>query len=170
MLVKKITPKEFEKYLQDFVGQEITEYFYITDNIVVFNSGKKYPEDKNKLNSNLVSEYELWINGPWKYLEEDNVTETSYPIENEDISKLRGRLEDFIMGLRINKVISISITSDGQNADICLDNGGKFLVSSRKELFVELSHRIYSDSGDFISASHVRPDENTGQLTYIEAP
>jgi len=170
MLVKNITPEEFEKYLQDFVGQKITECFYITDSIVVFNSGNKYPEDKNNPDSKLRSEYELWINGPWKYLENDKVSETSIPTPNEDISKLRGRLEDFIAGLKVNKITSISITNDGKTAEIGLDNGGKFVVSSREESFVELSHRTHDNNGDFVSATHLRPDEDTGELTYTEAP
>lgn len=170
MLEKKITPIEFEKHLQEFVGQELTEYFYITDSIVVFNSGKKFPEDKNNPNSKLRSEYEFWINGPWKYIENDKVVETSIPTQDEDISNLRGRLEDFIMGLKVKKVIGVSMLDDGQTAEISFDNGGKFVVSAKKDSFVELSHRIYSQDGDFIRAFHVRPDEENGELTLIEAP
>ncbi len=170
MLEKKITPIEFEKQLHEFVGQEFTEYFYITDSIVVFNSGKKFPEDKNNPSSKLRSEYEFWINGPWQYLENGKVTETSIPTQGEDIPSLRSRLEDFIMALKAKKVTGITILNNGQTAEISLDNGGKFVVSANKDSFVELSHRTHNQNGDFVSATHVRPNEDTGELTYFEAP
>lgn len=166
MTEKMVTPKEFEEGLQEFVDKELTDFYYTTDSLVTLLAGRKYPNDKGSMDS----EYDLMIWGAWEYVNDGQVIETSFmQSKNEDVAKLRERLENFINSLHPTRVTSIYISDDGKTAEIGLDIGGKFVVYGHDDVFVSYSHKTFDGEGRFVSAKHLRPDEDTGELILIEA-
>lgn len=173
MKIKEISPKEFETYLKEFAGHDLTEYYYITDRIIVFEAGKKYQTDENTVRGKKIpryeSEYELWILGDWKYEKNGQVIETSDPVPNEGGPSFRRRIRIFSESINPKKVTVIKVTKDGKSAEVYLDIGGKFIVTPHKEMFVEYSNRSFDSNGEVVTARHARIDEKTGVLTYFEA-
>jgi predicted secreted protein len=160
---KELTPQEFQLGLQGFVGKEITKFYYITDSIVVLKAGKEVlrPFEEKPIYD---SEYELWIDGGWKYVIDDTVVETSM-VSGEELPILRKRIGDFIESIHPNTVTSVTISDDGQTAQVSLDLGGKFIIRKDGDSFISFSHQIYNDNGEFVRAEHFRPEEDTGKLT-----
>lgn len=173
MKIKEITPKEFEKYLQEFTGRDLTEYYYITDRIIVFEAGKKYQTDESTVRGKKLpryeSEYELWIWGDWKYEKDGKIIETSDPIPNEGGPNFRRRIRIFSESINPKKVTEIKVSKDGKSAEIYLDIGGKFIVTPTRDMFISYSNRSFDSNGEFVTARHARIDKKTGVLIYIEA-
>lgn len=173
MIEKQITPKEFETYLQEFVGLDLTDFYYIVDRLLVFRAGKKYQYDeticKGKKKPIYRSEYELRIWGDWKYEIDGSIIETSDPVPKEGGSSFRGRMSDFAESINPKKITAIIVSEDGKTAEIYLDIGGKFIVTPDEDMFVDYSNRTFNTNGEVITARHARPAENTGILTYFEA-
>jgi len=174
MKVKEITPKEFEKYLQEFVGRDLTDFYYIVDRLMVFRAGKKYQYDetfvKGKKKPMYRSEYELRIWGNWKFEKDGQIIETSDPKPNEGGPNFRGRMSNFSESINPKKVTAIKVSEDGKMAEIYLDIGGKFIITPDEDMFISYKNRSYDCGGKFISSHSAGPAENTGVLTYFEAP
>jgi len=172
MKIKEITPKEFETYLQEFVGHDLTDYYYIIDRLIVFEAGKKYKTDESVVRGEILphyeSEYELWIEGDWKYEKDGKIIETSDPIPNEGGPNFRGRMSTFSESINPKKVTAIKVTEDGKTAEVCLDIGGKFIVTPDEEMFISYSNRSFYSNGELVTARHARIDKKTGVLIYIE--
>jgi len=157
-----ITSKEFEEGLQEFVGKELTDCYYTTDSLVTLLSGKKFPNDRGSMDS----EFDLMIWGPWEFVKDGQTIETSFmQTQDENTPNLRRRLGAFIDNLHPTKVTSILISGDGNTAEIGVDVGGKFVVHGHDDVFLNYSHKVFSDSGVLVGATHLRPDGETGQLT-----
>jgi len=167
MAEKVISPKEFEQGLQEFVGKELTDFYYTTDSLVTLLAGKKTPNNRGSEDS----EFELMIWGAWEYVIDGKTIETSFmQSKNENIPNLRGRLDDFIESLHPHHVTFISISTDGKVAEVGLDIGGKFVVHGHDDVFLNYSHLQHSPNGDITSATHLRPDEDSGKLTLYQSP
>ncbi len=167
MLVKTASSKEFEQGLQEFVGKKLTDFYYVTDSVVTLLAGKKFTNDRGTIDS----EYELMISGGWEYIVDSKLLMTSIPqSKGENIPELRGKLEDFIDSLHPKTVTSIVISDDGKGATITLDNSGSFIVHGHEDSFVNYSHKVYEEDGKFVSATHLRPNEDTGELTLVQVP
>lgn len=167
MTEKIISPKEFEHGLQDIIGKKLTDFYYTTDSLVTFLAGKKFQNDKGTTDS----EFDLMILGGWEYVKDGKTIETSIPQStDENIPALRGRLDDLINNLHPTKINSISISDDGITAEIVLDNGGMFKVHGNDDMFLSFSHKTFDGDGKFISATHLRSDEETGKLMLVQAP
>lgn len=164
---KIVSPQEFEDGLQEMIGKELTDFYYTTDSLVTLLAGKKYPNDKGTMDS----EFKLNIWGGWEYVKDGEVVETSISeASGENIPELRGRIDRFIRSLHPTKIISISISDDGKTAEIALDDGGRFVSHRNEDVFLSYSHKVYDAGGKFISATHLRPDRETGELTLFQAP
>lgn len=161
-----VTTQEFEEGLQIFVGKKLTRFYYITDSMVVFHAGKESLrpfEDKPVYDS----EFEFWIIGGWEYLMNGKVIETSIA-KGEELPELRKRIRGFIESIHPTKVTSITVSANGQTAEVILDLGGKFVVHAHNGAFLNFSHRVYEEDG-FVEATHLRPDEETSELTLFTA-
>lgn len=167
MKIKRpVTAQEFHSGLQEFVGKDITKFYYITDSTVVLKAGKenlRSQEDKPIYDS----EFEFWIGGGWKYMVNGEMVETSIA-NGEELPILRKRIGDFIESMHPKQVTSITVSDDGQTAEVDLDTGGKFVVKKNVCLFVYYLHRVYGEDGKFIKSKRLSPDSETGELTMTE--
>lgn len=151
--------------MQEIVGQKLTDFYYTTDSLVTLLAGKRYPNDKGTMDS----EYSLKIWGVWSYIKDGKTIETSSPkSSDENLPQLRSRLEDFISNLHPSKITSISISDDGETAEIGLDTGGKFEINRQNKIFLSYAHKTYDNDGKFVSATQLRVDQETGELSLFE--
>jgi len=162
-----ISAKEFEEHLQTFVNKEITEFYYITDSLVVFKAGRSVTYNQTD-KSDVESEFELWIWGGWNYQKNDVVIETSIPVPGENIPALRGRIGDFIESIHPTKVTSIALSADGEIAEVELDNQGKFIVQKQNDCFLNFSHEVLDEQGNYLKTIFVETKSVTGELIYRE--
>ncbi len=175
MLEKKITAEEFETYLQEFVGRNLAEFYYITDTTVVFESGERYLDheittSKGGKKPIYRYEFELWIGGNWQYKKDGQVMETTEVKFNEDGPKYRSRIGDFIETIHPSKITAIKVSEDGKETTIILDSGGQFVVTPRGDSYISYTNRTFDNDGRIVETRHVRPNENTGELVHIQAP
>lgn len=174
MVEKKISPKEFETYLQEFVGRKLTEFYYITDTLLVFLAGKKYLFNESIVRGKKIqtyhNEYEFRIWGDWKYEKDGQIIETTVVKPDEDAPKFRNRMGDFAESIQPKKITAIKVSEDGKQTAIDLDNGGKFIVTPSDDKYLNYySYSFDSASGKEMSSRGVKSAENTGALTYFEA-
>lgn len=174
MTEKQISPEEFETCLQEFIGHDLTDFYYIVDRLLVFRAGKKYQYDetlvKGKKKPMYRSEYELRIWGNWKFEKDGQIIETSDPKPNEGGPNFRKRIRIFSESINPKKVTAIKVSENGKTAEVCLDIGGKFTITPDEDMFISYKNRSYDSGGKFVSSHSAGPAENTGILTYIEAP
>lgn len=173
MVEKKITPKEFETYLQEFVGRNLTDFYYITDTLLVFKSGKQYLFDESVVKGKKIqshhSEHEFRIWGDWKYERDGRVIETSDVKPDEDAPKFRNRMGDFAESIHPNKITDIRVSEDGKETTVVLDNGGQFVVTPSGDSYLNYFNYSFDSNGKEIGNRGVKSAENTGVLTYFEA-
>lgn len=168
-MTKEINPQEFEEILREFVGIDITKFYYIVDRVIVFEGGNQVmkPLTPNQgSEKEKVSEYRLEIDGNWDYWEKGQVVETSEVKESEDYKKFRARMAKFEDSLVPTSITNIEVSQNGEEAKLCLESGGMFLVKRDREMFVSLYR--YKETKSLFESYHVEVDEETHKLTYFD--
>lgn len=173
MVEKYISPKEYESYLKEFIGKEITEFYYIIDCIVEFRAGQRFLKRQDTVKGETFPiyghEYELSIWGHWEYMMNGKVIESTFVKPEEDAPAFQRRIGDFIETLHPKAVMGISVSEDGKIMEITFDNGGKFVVTKYEDTFVSYDNNLLDASLKPVKYRHARPEEFTGKLQYIEA-
>lgn len=174
MLEKTISAQEYEKYLREFVGHTLTDFYYITDRLLVFKAGRKFPDRevvvKGVIKPLYQSEFELRIWGNWKYERNGMIVETTVVQPHEDGPRFRNRIADFAESIHPKKVTAIHVAPSGISAELYLDTGGKFVITQNKDMFINYSNLVFDPIGNVIAKRYATPQSDTGILIYSESP
>ena len=159
---KVISLQRYESYLQEFVGQSLSEFYYIIDRTVVFEAGKRYQVGESTVRGETIpsykSEYELWLDGDWDYKKDGQIIQSTAVRPGEDSHMFRKRIGDFIEGINPKKVTAITVSDDGKQAVLSLDIGGQFVVKADGYQFVNYPRCEFSKEGQLVSIHQTQPN------------